>query len=221
MNNENVMEHQQSSFLKTLANIVSYVFHPAFLPAVMTVVLYKLAPQSFAGFNILDFSKYPFPLIAPIVLSTVFFPLLSVVLMKALGFIESIKMENPKDRIIPLIATMTFYFWTYNVMSNTNAPFLLRVLLLASFWSVIAIFMINIFFKISMHTTAAGGAVAMIVALMLYSPVNMVLALFITIIIAGIIGTARLILSAHNQSQVWLGYIVGFAVQMVAYWYLK
>ena len=209
-----------SKMLRVLANIVSYVFHPVFLPAVMTILLYKLAPQSFAGFNVIGFGRRPLPLIAPVLISTVLFPVVAILLMKGLNFVESIRLENPKDRIIPLIATMTFYFWIYLVMSNTNAPFLLRVLLLGSFWAVIAIFMINIFFKISMHTTAAGGAIGMIVVLMLYSPVNMVLPLFLTIIAGGIIGTARLVLSAHSQSQVWLGYIVGFLVQLAAYWYL-
>lgn len=220
MNDQTIVK-KQPKFLQVLANIISYVFHPTFMPVVMTIVLFKLAPQSFAGFNVIDFGRQPLPLIAPIIISTIFFPIISVLLMKGLGFVESIKLENPKDRIIPLIATMTFYFWVYNVMSNTNAPFLLKVLLLGSFWAVIAIFMINIFFKISMHTTAAGGAIGMIVGLLLYSPVNMVLPLFITIIVAGIIGTARLLLAAHSQSQVWLGYIVGFIVQLAAYGYLK
>lgn len=220
MNNQTIVK-EQPKFLQILANIISYAFHPTFMPVAMTILLYKLAPQSFAGFNVIDFGKQPLPLLAPIIVSTVFFPIISVLLMKGLGFVESIRLENPKDRIIPLIAAMTFYFWVYNVMSNTNAPFLLKVLLLGSFWAVIAIFMINIFFKISMHTTAAGGAVGMMVTLMIYSPVNMALPLFITVIAAGIIGTARLILSAHNQSQVWLGYIVGFIVQLAAYGYLK
>jgi hypothetical protein len=221
MNNKEMIEKKPSRFLTLFADMVSYVFHPMFMPGVMTIVLFKLTPQAFAGFNVIDFGRRPLPLLAPILINTVFFPLLAVLLMKGLGFVESIKLENPKDRIIPLIATMTFYFWIYLTMSNTNAPFLLKVLLLGSFWSVIAIFMINIFFKISMHTAGAGGAIAMIVALMLYSPVNMVLPLFITIVVAGIIGTARLILSAHSPSQVWLGYIVGFIVQLAAYWYLK
>lgn len=220
MNDQTIVK-EQPKFLRLFANCISYLFHPTFMPVMLTIVLYKLAPQSFAGFNVIDFGRQPLPLIAPIILMTIFFPILSVLLMKKLDFVESIKLENDKDRIIPLIATMIFYFWIYNVMNNTNAPFLLKVLLLGSFWAVIVIFMINIFFKISMHTTAAGGAIGMIVGLMLYSPVNMMLPLFITIIVAGIIGTARLILSAHSQSQVWLGYIAGFLVQLAAYGYLK
>jgi hypothetical protein len=221
MNQESTTTLQQPAFLRFMANLVSYVFHPLFMSLAMTLLLYKLSPQSFAGFNVVHFGKPPLPLVASIFVSTVFFPLLSVLLMKALGFVESITLDGPKDRIIPLIATMTFYFWIYNVMSNTNAPFLLKVLLLGSFWGVIAIFMINIFFKISMHTTAAGGAVGMMLVLLLYSPANMVLPFFITLLFAGIIGTARLILSAHSKQEVWLGYIIGFLVQMTAYWYLQ
>ncbi len=220
MNNQNMVK-EQFKFLRLLAHIISYVFHPTLMPVMMTLLLYRLMPQAFAGFNVLDFSKLPLPIIAPIIVNTVLFPILAVLLMKGLGFVESIKLENPKERIIPLIATMTFYFWVYHAMNNINAPFLLKVLLLGSFWGVIAIFMINIFFKISMHTAAAGSAIGMVVALMLYSPVNMALPLFLTLSVAGLIGTARLILSAHNQSQVWLGYIVGFLVQLAAYWYLK
>lgn len=210
----------KNGWLKVLATIVSYVLHPVFMPSALTVILYKLSPHSFAGVNVMDFNKQPLPVLVSIIVSTAFFPLFSVLLMKGLGFVESIQLENPKDRIIPLIATMTFYFWISNVMSNTHAPFLLRVLLLGSFWGVIALFMVNIFFKISMHTTAAGGAVGMIVVLMLKSSVNMVVPFFVMLLIAGVIGTARLILSAHSKSQVWLGYIVGFASQLGAYYYL-
>lgn len=216
-----VEKSRTSSALRIPAILISYIFHPVFMPAAMTVLLYKLTPHSFAGVNVLDFSKQPLPLIVSIIISTAFFPLLSVLLMKGLGFVESIQLENPKDRIIPLIATMTFYFWIYNVMSNTNAPFLFQVLLLGSFWGVIAIFMINIFFKISMHTAAAGSAVGLMLVLMFLSPVNMILPFFAVLIVAGIIGTARLVLSAHQPAQIWLGYIVGFLVQIAAYFYLK
>ena len=218
---EQTVPHTSSKTLRALANIISYVFHPVFMPTMMTLLLYKLSPQSFAGFNVADFSKQPFPIIAPVILNTLFFPIVAILLLKGVGFAKSIKLEDQKERIIPLILTMIFYFWAYWSMKNVNAPFLLRVLLLGSFWNIIALFMINIFFKVSMHTAAAGGSIAMMVVLMLQSPVNMALPLFITILIAGIIGTARLILDAHSRGQVWLGYIVGFFVQMGAYWYLS
>jgi hypothetical protein len=186
------------------------------MPTVMAIVLYNLSPASFAGVNNAAFGK----MLLPIILNTLFFPLIATLLMKATGFIESIHMNTPKDRIIPLLATMIFYFWAYNVFKSLNAPLLLRILLLGSFWGVIVVFMINIFVKVSMHTAAAGSMLGILLVLMFLSPVNMVLPFFIALIIAGIIGTARMILGAHTNAEIWLGYIVGILVQLGAYWYL-
>jgi len=206
----------QPRALRILATLVSYIFHPVFMPTVMALVLYRLAPTSFAGINTADFGK----MLLPIIINTLFFPIVSTLLIKASGFIESIHMVTTKDRIIPLLAYMIFYFWAYNVFKNLDAPYLLRVLLLGSFWGVIAVFMINIFVKISMHTSAAGSMLGILMVLMFTSSINMVLPFFLALIIAGVIGTARMILRAHYPAEIWLGYIVGILVQLGAYWYL-
>jgi hypothetical protein len=57
--------------------------------------------------------------------------------------------------------------------------------------------------------------------LMTMSSANMVLPLFAAIFIAGIIGTARMILGAHQRGDIWLGYIIGILVQLGAYVYMK
>jgi len=208
---------QQSLALRIPAMVLSYVFHPVFMPLMMTYVLYMLVPAQFAGILQAKMGL----LYIQVALHSAFFPLLTVLLLKGLGLIESIHMHNPKDRIIPLMASMIFYFWGYWVFKNNNEPEVIRVLFLGGFWGVIAVFMISIFFKISMHTASAGSIVGLIVVVMLISPVNMVLPLFIALLVAGVIGTARLILSAHTSSEIWLGYFVGFLVQIAAYWYLS
>lgn len=203
--------------LRILATTASYVFHPLLMPTVMALVLYRLSPTSFAGLPAGNFGK----MMLPIIINTLFFPVVATLLLKAAGFLENLHMPDAKDRIIPLMASMIFYFWAYNVFKNIDAPFILRVLLLGSFWGVIALFMINIFVKISMHTAAAGGMLGIMVILLFSSPVNMVLPFFLALIISGIIGTARLILKSHTPAEVWLGYIVGVLVQLGAFWYLS
>ncbi len=207
----------QSKTLRVLATIVSYVFHPVFMPTMMAIALYQLAPASFAGITPSNIGK----ILLPIVINTLLFPIVTTLLIKGVGFIDSIHMHNPKDRIIPLIGSMIFYFWAYNVAKNMQFPFLLRTLLLGGFWGVIAVFMINIFFKISMHTAAAGSVLGILLVLMFSSPINMAVPFFIALFIAGLVGTSRMILSAHRSGEIWLGYIVGILVQIAAYWYLK
>jgi hypothetical protein len=204
--------------VRLMATIVSYVCHPIFLPTVMSLVLYKLMPVSFKGIpdQILKFR------LASIILVTLFFPLLSVLLMKALGFVESIYLRTSKDRIIPLIASMTFYFWAYQVFSHfPDTPVSLKVLLLGCFWGMILLFMASIFFKVSMHTTAAGGMLGLMIMLLYLSPVNMMAPFFASLIIAGIIGTARLVLHEHTPAEIWMGYIIGLVAQLGAWLYLS
>lgn len=202
--------------LRIPALLVSYVFHPVFMPVAMAWVLFQLSPATFAG---LSGEKMGMVLLRIAYIAT-FFPILTVLLLKGVGFIESIHLHTPKDRIIPLIGTMIFYFWVYHVFKHIDAPFLLRVLLLGCFWGVIVMFMVSIFFKVSMHTTGAGGMIGILLVLMFNSPVNMAIPFFAALMIAGIIGTARMILKAHTLGQIWLGYILGVISQVAAYWYL-
>lgn len=217
---ENTTTKHPSKALRFLAMMASYVFHPVFMPTVMAIVLYRLSPASFAGYTPKMFTAV---LLLPIIINTLIFPLIGALLSKGVGFTESIHMKTTKDRIIPLLISMIFYFWAYHVFRSTrdfHVPEILLVLLLGSFWGVIAVFMVNIFLKISMHTAAAGSMLGILLVLMFSSPVNMILPFFIALLIAGIIGTARLILNAHQRFELWLGYAVGILVQLAAWWYL-
>src|SRR5687768_11452949 len=195
-----------SPALRTLASIVSYIFHPVFMPVLLSLVIWRLQPAAFAG---MSQKTLAFRLIS-LASTTIFFPLLTMALLKALGFIESIHMRVSKDRIIPLIATMTFYFWAQQVFSNlVDTPKIINILVLGSFWGIILLFMASIFFKVSMHTTAAGGAIGIMTVLLFVSPFNMLGALFTTVIIGGVVGTARLILREHTSFEIWVGYAIG------------
>jgi hypothetical protein len=203
-----------SKGLRVFATIISYLFHPVLMPTMMMLVLYWLSPVSFAG------SRFG-ALMLPVILNTLFFPIVVTLLIKAVGFIDSIHMYDSKDRIIPLIASMIFYFWVNNVFSNLpGVPLIAHILTLGAFWGIIAIFMINIFVKISMHTVAAGGALGILMVLMINSRVNLIAPFFAALVVAGLVGTARMVLGAHRNGEIWLGYIVGLLVQLGAYWYL-
>jgi hypothetical protein len=216
---EQINNNTQPKALRIVAEIISFVFHPIFFPLIMAVAIYKLVPGIFMGVQ----NKQVGLWMISIAVTAVFFPLFSVALMKPLGFIESFKMKTARERTIPLMATMIFYFWVSHVFNSIpgNPPLALKVLLLGNFWGIILLFIINIFTKISMHTAAAGGMIGIIIVLMMTSHVNMTIPLFAALVLAGIIGTARMILGAHQRGDIWLGYIIGILVQLGAYLYMK
>lgn len=206
--------------LRIIAKIITYVFHPVFMPTALALVIVSLSPTFFGAIPEKQLKLW----LLSIGITTAFFPLFSVALMKPLGFLSSYHMPTAKDRIIPLMTSMIFYFWVNHVFGNmpgTTVPLILRVLLLGNFWGIIVAFMFNIFTKVSLHTTGAGIMVGIMGVLMIVSPINMVVPFLISLVIAGAIGTARLILKAHTPPQIWLGYIIGILVQFSAYWYLK
>jgi hypothetical protein len=203
--------------LRFPAKVISYLFHPMFMPVVMAIVISYLNKSEFVGTTPAERGNF----LLNIVLNTIFFPLLTTLLLKALGFIESIQLKTNKERIIPLIATMIFYFWNYWSLKHLNTPLSLKVLMLGAYWGVILVFMANIFVKVSMHTAAAGGAIGIVIVLMMIGNFNLLIPFLLTMLIGGIIGTARMVLQAHKPGEVWLGYLIGVLVQLGAYWYLK
>ena len=212
-----------------MAEAISIVFHPVFFPILMAYVLYRLSPADFVGVQPKQLGLW----FVNITFTAVFFPLFSILLMKALGFIESFHMRTAKERTIPLMAIMIFYFWVSHVFNSMGIPTVLnphpgpvpplmyKILLLGNFWGIILLFIINIFTKISMHTAAAGGMIGILIVMMIISLANMLVPLLVAIILAGIIGTARMILGAHQRGDIWLGYIIGILVQLAAYVYMR
>jgi len=228
-NTESPIPNPQPKPLQVLAHIISYICHPVFFPLVMAFALYKLSPADFMGVPPKTLGLW----FISIGITGVFFPLFSILLMKPLGFIGSFHMPTARERTIPLMTIMIFYFWLSHVFNsmgiatvlNPNPgpvpPLIYKVLFLGNLWGVIALFMVNIFTKISMHTAAAGGMIGIIIVMMIISPANMAVPLLSAIIIAGIMGTARMILGAHQRGDIWLGYIIGILAQLCAYLYMK
>lgn len=63
-----------------------------------------------------------------------------------------------------------------------------------------------------MHMVGLGGLVALITFISFYLKVNLSFYLILVILFTGITGTARLLLKAHTQVEVYTGFVLGFAV---------
>lgn len=211
-------EMRHSKFLRFLSSLISYLLHPLFLLTYMAAAVCWLNVSGFAG--ITDATKWKW--IGITAFNTIFFPLVTLLLLWKLKFVESIFLKTKKDRIIPLIANMIYYFWVYQVFSRSlHAPLMLNVLFLGAFWGIILLFLGNIFFKISMHTTAAGGMIGLMLVLMFAGQINFLIPFLIILLIAGMIGTARMILNSHTPFEIWMGYLAGLVAMLAAYWFLK
>lgn len=150
-------------------------------------------------------------------LNGVFFPLLTVALLKGLGFISSIYMRTSRDRIIPYIACNIFFFWTYTIFhKQENYPEILSSFWLGIFLASSAALLLNIYMKVSMHTIGAGGLLGLFLYLSFQQDMLMTWPFSAVLLTCGLVGTARLFLKSHNEAEIYVGFITGILSQLIA-----
>lgn len=211
---DNTVAGRPSPVVKILAHLFSIVFHPLFIPLYVVLFMIYVHPSYFSGFS--SQTKFWFPL--SIAITTIFFPLFSVLLLKALGFISSFFLKTQKDRIIPYIVCGIFFFWMYQVCKNYPiklAP-IIPSFMLGVFFASSAALMANIYFKISMHAIGMGGLLGVFILIMRSNTMLMTWPLSLALLIAGLVCTSRLIISDHSQKEIYLGLLVGLLCQFAA-----
>jgi hypothetical protein len=204
---------QHSAPVRAFALIISYVFHPLFVPVYTTLFVLFLHPLMFAGYT----DQMKVRLLATIFVNLTMLPAVTVFLCWRLKFIDSLHMNTQKERVIPLAAAMIFYFWAWYVLkSNVNVPEMFREFLLGCFITIIAAWMMNIAFKVSLHGLAAGGMVGFMLILTFNSDGSSPQYFALSLILAGIICSARLLAGAHKPGDVYVGLFIGVLSQVAA-----
>lgn len=208
-----VIPVRQPPLIRFFAHLFSYVFHPLFVPSYTALFLIFVHPYVFPDSN----PKIKVLRSISVVLLTAFFPAFSVFLLKQLGFVKTIFLKTRKERIIPYVISMFFYFWIFYVSFNLrDSPLFFKVMLLGVFLACIAAYMANIYYKVSMHAVAMGSFLTFFVLLALQGNFFMGLYLSLVTLIAGIVCTARLIVSDHHPFDVYSGFLMGAIMQGVA-----
>jgi hypothetical protein len=205
-----------SPLLKAGAHLVSYIFHPLFINAYVMAFLIFFHPYAFAGF---DHSTKVFRFLN-VVFCCTFLPAFSVFLMWRLRLISSIMLRTEKDRMIPYIVAMTFYWWCWDVFKNlSDIPATAVHFLFGSFLAICGGWICNIFYKISMHAMAMGGALMFFCLFGFHDQFGSGLYIAIALLLTGIVCTSRLILAEHSPFDVWSGLFVGLLTQYIAWFF--
>lgn len=174
----------------------------------MALFLLFTNPFSFAGM--------PAGVVVAIVfVNTFMFPAISILMMRKLGFIESLAMPDNKQRIIPLVATIVFYVWAYLAMRKTNFPYMMMIFMMGVLVSLFISFVINVFYKLSLHMVGISGALMAVMTMLFFSQTDVSYFFLIMIVLTGAIASARLYLEAHTIQEVYAGFMIGIFGQML------
>ncbi len=220
--------------LKSLAHGLSVMFHPLLIPTYMLVLLLLINPYLFGVSNVWDEGAKMLLLL--VFLYTFFIPAVSIMVMYFLGMIQDVQVREREDRIGPYLITGMLYLWVYyNFSQNGQLPPAYVSFMLGTVVALFISFMINIFSKISAHAVGMGGLIGMVIISMVWFSygsftmelsggraleISMLHLLMAALVIAGAVGTARLLLKAHEPSDVYGGYFIGFVTQFFAFLYV-
>jgi len=202
------------SLERVFATIFSYLFHPIFLPTYSIVFLLWSNPYYFMPLN----SPNAMVLLINVILNSVLLPLLVMGILKQMKLIDDLKISERKQRAIPFLISILFMMWTYLVVVRLPFSEVISDVVLGAFLSLMAAYMINVLYiKISLHTIGMGNLLAIVLVASAISLYGLAGVFMFTVVLAGIVGTSRLILQAHHPYEVYMGYMVGFVAQVVAF----
>jgi hypothetical protein len=202
-----------SRTLRILAHFFSWVFHPLFIPLYVTIFLSYIHPYAFVALS----EKGKIFKILFVFVNTALFPGAAVFLMWRLKFIQSMFLRTQRERIIPYAAAMVFYFWAWYVSrSLQDSEELFTGFLFGSFLTVIAAWLANIYFKVSMHAMAIGGMVFFIMRVSFADDGTSGLYPSLALLIGGIVCTSRMIVSDHKPVEIYSGLLLGVLCQVLA-----
>ncbi len=196
---------------KTIARIVSILFHPLFMTTIGLLIIFN----SGTYLSVLSPQVKKVSMIATI-LFTVIFPASAIMILYLSKTIYDIELNERKERSIPFIISIVLYLFTFFLMREIRQlsaghlvyffcpPLIIFFLLILNNWS-----------KPSVHMAAIGMLSGVLLMLIVLFNASLQGAFILSMIAAGLTGTARLILGKHFPLEILTGYLTGFLVAAV------
>ena len=193
-----------------ISRLISILLHPIFIPIISFYLSIKLVPN--LDFTIANYQNY---ILLILIICTIMLPVLCMLFLIRFDVISSLEMTKNQERPFPLLLTGGFLILSLKLTEKLLifTPVLKKELVGAIIIILLAS-IISKFWKISLHMLGVGGLIGVLVSLQyLYGGLSSMIIYFM--LIAGITAMARIYLKAHNHSQIYVGFIVGFIIECV------
>lgn len=196
--------------MNKLANFFSIITHPILLPTWLLLIITEIGLFKTSSIN---------ASICIIIVSAITFviPTIIILFLKKFKVIKTLTMERRDDRVIPILIMATSLYITSRFFNGIYVLGIYNFYLICSTLLCMIVFWVNLFWKISLHSIGWGGFVGI---LYIYTTILAEIFLpyfIISIIVAGIVCSARLYLKSHDSAQIYVGFITGFMVTTILY----
>jgi len=195
--------------MRLLSQLVSYIFHPIFVPLAGTISYFLITPK----YTTLEMRSGN---ILPIFILTIIIPILCFFILKNLGIVKTIFLTRAEERKYPLMIslilllmillkvipdhyTQELYFFFLGLIAATSTSLLLLL----------------IPFKTSLHMMGVGSILMFLIALSIHFERNIVVAISLMFFASGLVASSRLFLKAHSRTELLIGFMIGVVSQLL------
>ena len=192
------------------AKALSVIFTPFYLPlvglaALLTLTYLSLLPWTYKLFLVVTFWVF-----------TIALPSLLIRLYRHYQGWSFFQMASKERRVIPYVISIVSYLLCYYVMAAVHVPHFMGSILMAALVIQITCAIVNLFVKVSTHMAAIGGVAGALAAFSAIFGFNPVWWLCVVLVLAGLVGTSRMILRQHSLHEITLGFLVGTGCAFVS-----
>ncbi|MBQ8158014.1 MAG: hypothetical protein IJ081_03225 [Prevotella sp.] len=185
------------------ARFVSVLFTPFYLPLMGLVLLFTLSYLALLPIF------YRLEIIALVYLFTILLPTYIIHFYRRHQGWTLIELGHRERRMVPYAISILCYFTCIWLLKHLNVFHFVSSILMAALLVQIVCAIINVWWKISTHTAAIGGVAGSLFAFAEIFGFNPVWWLCVVFFVAGIMGSARMILRQHSLAQVVAGFFIG------------
>ena len=191
------------------AKVISAVFTPFSIPFLAFLVLFI-----FSYLRIMPL-QYKLIVLGVVYCFTILMPTLTIFIFRKINGFSPEELVERKRRYIPFILTITSYVFCLLMMHRLNIPWYMTGIILSALVVMIICVIVNLKWKLSEHMAGAGAAIGGLVAFSALFSYNPVWWLCLFILVAGVLGTARIILRHHTLGEVMGGFAVGLICSLL------
>ena len=196
------------------ARVMSMVFTPFYLPIVGLLSLFFLSYLSLMPLG------YKLQVLTLVYFFTILLPTVLIHLYRKYNGWNLIELGHKERRMVPYVISILCYFFCVYIMDMLHIPHFMGTIVSAALAIQIVCALINVCWKISTHTSAIGGVAGALFVFGELFGFNPVWWLCLVMILAGLMGTSRMILRPHSLTQVVAGFWVGVICSVLGLLYL-
>lgn len=192
-----------------ISRLVSALFTPFSIPFLAFLALFL-----FSYLSIMPI-QYKLIVLGIVYCFTIMMPVLTIFIFKKINGFSAQELGERKKRYMPFFLTIISYVFCLLMMNRLNIPWYMSGIILAALIMMIICVIVNLKWKLSEHMAGAGAVIGGLVAFSALFGYNPVWWLCGFILVAGLLGTARIILGHHTLGEVLGGFAVGLVCALM------